>query len=200
MLNLTWADINFESHEIRVVSQDRSDQVLAWEPKDHECRTIPVPSEVVRLLVNLQTESEEGCSYVFLPKWRWLHVLQQRRKGNWAEDKALVNNIGRGLDQLRHKAGISAFTLHDLRRSCITNWARELPVHVVQKLAGHSDIKTTQKYYLIVQQENMEKARIVNSKILGPSLIDPLLTHSGQIRPPTKKAAEHNFPAAKDLR
>ncbi|MFC1737588.1 hypothetical protein ACFL1G_00880 [Planctomycetota bacterium] len=41
--------------------------------------------------------------------------------------------------------------MQDFRRSCITNWVRELPIHVVQKLAGHSDIKTTRLYYLSVE-------------------------------------------------
>jgi integrase len=45
--------------------------------------------------------------------------------------------------------------LHDLRRSTITNWAKELPIQVVQQLAGHSDISTTRKYYLAVQPEDM---------------------------------------------
>jgi len=62
---------------------------------------------------------------------------------------------------------------HDLRRSCLTNWACELPAHVVQKPAGHSDIKTTQKYYLIVRQEDMEKARKVTARILGDDQTHP---------------------------
>ena len=89
-----------------------------------------------------------------------------------------MNHIKRAFDGLLKKAGVPRCALHDLRRSCITNWARELPAHVVQKLAGHSDLKTTQKYYLIVQQEDMDKPRIVNSRILRRDLTDPLLTHS----------------------
>jgi integrase len=199
ILNLTWSDVDFKGHQIHVRPKDQTDRLLAWEPKDHECRTIPVPNEVMRLLVDLQAESEEGCPYVFLPKPRWMHILRMRGKGKWAEDSALVNNVGRRFDQLRTTACIPECTLHDLRRSCLTNWARELPVHVVQKLAGHSDIKTTQKYYLIVQQADLDKARTVNSKILGRGLTDPLLTHSGEIRPSTKKAAECNSLAATDL-
>jgi len=84
-------------------------------------------------------------------------------------------------------------TVHDLRRSCITNWARELPIHVVQKLAGHSDIRTTQKYYLSIQAEDIRKAQRVQAKVLGKiptnDLTDPKLTHSGQKRAfPGRKA------------
>jgi integrase len=53
---------------------------------------------------------------------------------------------------------------------------------VVRKLAGHSDIKTTEKYYLAVRQEYLDKARLLQSKILANDLTDPLLTHFGQNR------------------
>jgi len=58
-------------------------------------------------------------------------------------------------------------TLHDLRRSAITNWARHLPIQVVQQLAGHSDISTTRKYYLTVRPEDMISANKVLNSILA---------------------------------
>jgi integrase len=51
-------------------------------------------------------------------------------------------------------------------QSAITNWAKSLPIQVVQKLAGHSDISTTRKYYLAVRNENMEQARKYITSIL----------------------------------
>ena len=89
--------------------------------------------------------------------------------------------MDRSLRGLRKKSHVAACTLHDLRRSCITNWARLLPIHVVQKLAGHSDIKTTQKYYLAVEESDLENARQAQSSIVD-NLTDPLLTHSGEIQ------------------
>ena len=42
--------------------------------------------------------------------------------------------------------------------------AQRLPIQVVQKLAGHPDMKTTQQYYLAVRQEDIAAAhRIVRS-------------------------------------
>jgi hypothetical protein len=53
---------------------------------------------------------------------------------------------------------------------------------VVQKLAGHSDIRTTQKYYLSVQDEDIQKAQLVQAELLGKiprnDLTDPKVTHS----------------------
>jgi len=73
---------------------------------------------------------------------------------------------------------MKAFTFHDLRRSCITNWAKVLPIHVVQELAGHSDIKTAQRHYLAVREDDMEAARQAQSAILKNGSTDQLLTNS----------------------
>jgi len=173
ILNLTWNDIDFEGHCVRVSPKTNTDQLLEWEPKDHECRIIPAPHQVMRLLMDLRAESPDECPYPFLGKRRWLHILRQRREGSWRDDKALVNNVDRKFRALRTNAKVVHCTLHDLRQSCITHWACELPAHVVQKLAGHSDIKTTQKYYLIVRQEDLERARNVTSRVLGNDQIRP---------------------------
>jgi len=61
-----------------------------------------------------------------------------------------------------------------------------MPMHVVQQLAGHSDIKTTQRYYLSVRDVDIKKARKTQGKLLGRiarhDLTDPKVTHSGQKR------------------
>ena len=168
LLNLTWLDIDFEGHHVHVVPKQASDDLLAWEPKDHESRTIPVPAEIVQLLANLQAEAHEQNPYVFIPNARWKHILQRRSKGNWDPDDAIVNNLIRDLDLLCSRAGVSPFTLHDLRRSCITNWARKLPIQTVQHLAGHSNMETTRKYYLSVQQDDLAVARELQSKLMAP--------------------------------
>jgi site-specific recombinase XerD len=62
----------------------------------------------------------------------------------------------------------------------ISNWARILPIHVVQKLAGHSDIKTIQKYYLTVEENYLKKAKAVQTEILISDLTDKKLNHSGE--------------------
>ena len=69
---------------------------------------------------------------------------------------------------------------------CITNWARHLPIQVTQLLAGHSDIKTTQEYYLSVQDSDLKKAQRVQKKLLGEvpkaDPTDPKLTLRTQKR------------------
>ena len=64
----------------------------------------------------------------------------------------------------------------------------------MQKLAGHSNMKTTQQYYLAVQEDDLEKARKVQSDILAAASTDQLMTNSTQNGPlgaPKAKEANH---------
>jgi len=49
--------------------------------------------------------------------------------------------------------------LQDMRKSCCTNMAEVLPMHVVQELAGHSDIHTKRQYYLRIHPKFVEDVR-----------------------------------------
>jgi len=101
--------------------------------------------------------------YVFMEQSRWDYYRQTVEEGRWKDGQDLVNNVLRRFKTLCRRAGVGRFTIHDLRRSCITNWARALPIHVVKQLAGHSDIDTTQKFYLSIQPEDIVKAQKVQS-------------------------------------
>jgi len=177
LLNLTWADINFDKQTVRFSPKESSSMLLTWEPKDHESRLVPIPAEVVQLIADLQTEADGESPYVFISGARLTRILSQRENGTWKPNLDLVNNITRNLKVICWRAGVEKFTLHDLRRSCITNWAEVLPMHVVQKLAGHSDIKTTQQYYLSVRECDLHKARQLQSDLLRTDTTDPKLTH-----------------------
>ena len=168
LLNLTWLDIDFEGHQVKIVPKQASDSLLAWEPKDHESRTIPIPPETAQLLANLQAEAHEQNPYVFISDDRWQHILQRRSNGTWHPDDDIVNNLIRDLQHLCRRANVPPFTFHDLRRSCITNWARRLPIQTVQHLAGHSNMETTRKYYLSVQQDDLAIARQLQSRLMAP--------------------------------
>lgn len=193
LLNITWSDVDFQENKLFITRKDKQGWIQPWQPKDHELRTIPLPEQTVNLLAAWQTIAPENCPYIFMEQGRWDYYRQRIAQRKWRPGQSLVNNVLRKFKTLCRKAKIGPYTVHDLRRSCITNWARELPIHVVQKLAGHSDIRTTQRYYLSIQDEDLRKARRVQSKVLGKiledDLTDPKLTHSGQKRAfPGRKA------------
>jgi integrase len=117
---------------------------------------------------------------------RWAYVRDRIDQKKWRKGQDLMNNTLRRFKTLCRQAGVKPYTIHDLRRSCITNWAKALPVHVVKELAGHSDIRTTQEYYLSVQADDVAKAQQAQGEILngilGATPTDPKLTHSTQKR------------------
>ena len=52
--------------------------------------------------------------------------------------------------------------------------------------AGHSDMRTTQRYYLLVQPHDLQKARAIQASLLGPileaDLADPKVADSRRKR------------------
>ena len=166
LLNLTWANVDFENQAVKFSPKKHSEYVLEWEPKDHEVRVIPIPEKTLQLLADLQAEADEKSPYVFIKSTRLHHILALRSQGRWNPRKELVNNLLTHLKSLTKRAKVDTFTLHDLRRSCITNWARELPIQVVQHLAGHSSMETTRKYYLSIQEDDMDRARGVQDSLM----------------------------------
>jgi hypothetical protein len=57
--------------------------------------------------------------------------------------------------------------LHTLRKSCITDWASRHPGHVVKQWAGHSDMDTTEQYYLQVSEAEYEQAAATPMSAVG---------------------------------
>ena len=166
LLNLTWSDIDFEQQNVGFLPKKASDLVLAWQPKDRESRVVPIPPEAIQLLADLQVESDENNPYVFITTLRWKHILKRRKEGTWQPDFELINNLTRSMNVICRRANVKLFTPHDLRRSCITNWAKKLPIQTVQYLAGHSSMTTTRKYYLSVQRNDLDAAREIQSELV----------------------------------
>ncbi len=158
-LNLTWADIDFENDNIRIVAKPETGVLHGWQPKDVDSRTVPIPQLTVDLLARMQENASEGNPYVLIPNDRLMTIKAAKEAGTWNEGQQLINNIKRDWGYLMRFAKFGKATRHDLRRSCITNWGRVLPMHVVQELAGHASIETTRKYYLAVTVQDMDAAR-----------------------------------------
>jgi integrase len=185
-INLLWRDVDFEACQLHVTRRTAEGLVQAWTPKDHEMRSIPLPPQAISLLATWQSVAPEGCPYVFMEQGRWDYYRREALSHRWRAGQDLVNNVLRRFKTLCRHAGVGPYTLHDLRRSCITNWAKQLPIHVVQQLAGHSDIQTTKQFYLSVQSEDVAKAQKIQAALLAripqADLTDPLLTHSASKR------------------
>ena len=154
ILNLTWSNIDFVNQRINVDARKGNSKVIAWEPKGRKNRVVPISSEALKFLVDIQVDAPDGHPYVFISPDRLKRIFKRMRQGSWKETSEIINNMGTDFGRIRIRAGIAKATIHDLRRSAITNWADKLPFQVVHKLAGHSNIKTTMEHYLAVRPED----------------------------------------------
>ena len=107
----------------------------------------------------LLIEAGFGSKMVFVSSLRLAWMRQQQDAGKLNEGQLTLNNLGRGFRAIAKRAGIKDISVHDLRRSAITHLVRKLSSHVVQRLAGHSSITTTLKYYLSAQPDELMQAK-----------------------------------------
>jgi integrase len=167
ILHLAWINVDFENQQIRISPKKETAKTIKWEPKDHEKRVVPMADETAQLLANLQVQAKESFPYIFISPQRLERIRERQKAGKWNSRSDVINNFGRDFDIIRRRASIVECSFHDLRRSAITNWAGQLPIQVVQQLAGHSDISTTRKYYLTVRPEDLVTANKVLNDILA---------------------------------
>jgi len=172
ILHLTWADVDIGQHRIEVRAKKPTAEILKWEPKSRKNRTVPMSDESAKLLVDMQVNSPEFHPYIFVSPERLDRIKKRRRAGKWHARSEVVNNLGERFSTIRRHANVAECTMHDLRRSAITNWAGQLPIQVVQALAGHSNITTTRKYYLAVRPEDFDSASKVLNLVLSKTRSD----------------------------
>ena len=148
VINLTWPDVDFEKLQLQVVRKVASAHQTAWTPKDKDMRVVPLPDAAVSVLAELQLAAADGQEYVFV-----------NSRGPVAGERVTRSNLWRDFQTIRDKAGLPKCSFHDLRKSYCTNLADTVPLHVVQELAGHADIRTTRKHYVKVREEQIDSAR-----------------------------------------
>lgn len=133
-LRLEWCNIDWSKSRIIVVG--KSD----WQPKSKKTRTVPMCPELAAVLMDAYEAAPEGQSRVLA--------------------EVYDENLGRDVKATVKRAGVAEYgkPLHTLRKSCITDWAGQYPMHVVKEWAGHSNISTTQQFYLKVLDCDYERA------------------------------------------
>jgi len=137
---LTWRDVDLTSATLRVSGEGKT----GFSPKDYEERVIPLPPDLVELLSGLPRRAD----WVF-----------PNRNGN------RLNHLLRRLQTIATRAGVAGATLHKFRHTYGTRLLeRGADIVTVQKLMGHSDLKTTEKY---LNPEDGLKRKAVNRLTLG---------------------------------
>ncbi|MCP3885401.1 MAG: tyrosine-type recombinase/integrase, partial [Propionibacteriaceae bacterium] len=76
-----------------------------------------------------------------------------------ATGTSMANNIERGFNAIVKRAGIKRCTMHDLRRTFVSQLAMAgVNQAVVQQLAGHASITTTVRHYTHIMPEALRSA------------------------------------------
>ena len=178
ILNLTINDIDFAKGKIIVQPKSDSKHTWRWVVKDKERREVPLVEEVSRLLVKLQEQVPEGQPYLLLTPERYRYIMQLKASGKLIDRVAKCpdSNFRRNWKVICKQAGIDDVTFHDLRSTCITEWFEQgMMPHEIQRLAGHSSIETTMKYYVGIRETMIDRARQASSTALsGDSIANSL--------------------------
>ena len=143
LLALDWGDVDFRRNMIHVRNK-RSHRT-----KSGKNRAIVLHETLKKSLWALRVdrvsrESEKVFAWTSRRAGRKSHVAAMSSAfAQICREAGLVDADG------RHK-----YTLHDLRRTCITEWLRGgLDIANVKEMAGHEDLKTTLRHYAAVKSE-----------------------------------------------
>lgn len=184
-VHLTWADLDFETNTIHVTPKRDTTSTIAWQPKDAERRAVPVPPATMALLAAMQQTAPEGHADVFLTAERFAVVKAAMARGIWNGRQQVLNNFHRQFRALALAAASEVKTLaiwgevegervpvtpavscHDLRRTAITNWSKVANMATVMAMAGHSDIKTTERFYATTTEDQLDRVRRASTDAL----------------------------------
>ena len=93
-------------------------------------REVPIPPLLARELGSIESAPRDAIVAVTRYGKPW---------GQFGLDQAF--------ERVRNRIGLSGWSVYCLRHYAITSWLRAgIPVHVVQRMAGHTNLSTTQRY------------------------------------------------------
>jgi integrase len=177
-IHLTIGDLDFERDTIQVAVKPESRATIAWSPKTYQTRTIPAPAMTMTLLAQLLEKAPEGHAYVFLTAERLAAIKGLKAAGEWHGLRSVVNNVVRSFRHTVVRAAgcvpslldgdnKASVSMHDLRRTCITNWSRSVNMQTVMRMAGHSRIETTMRYYAATTEDQLDLVRQTSTASLA---------------------------------
>ena len=174
ILNLLWRDVDFEEKVIRISAKSEGSfqtadgsafSTLAWAPKTYAIRTIPIPDQTCDALRELNQSTDES-PYIFVSLDRLRVINASIERGTRRGRAETCNNVLRQFKRLQRRAADAVHasewqfgTIHDLRKTYGSRMADVVPMHVLQRWMGHSDVSVTAGYYLEIADHHAETAR-----------------------------------------
>jgi integrase len=112
-------------------------------------RDVPVAPRLAQLLGPLERGARD-------------ELLARTRAGKpWGQ-----SGLCQAFERTRDRAGLAGWSIYALRHYAITDWLRRgIPVHVVQKMAGHKHLATTQHYIHFLKGDLAEAAKLLDARM-----------------------------------
>ncbi|XKH59384.1 site-specific integrase [Halomonas sediminis] len=178
MLLLTGARL---SEVLNAQWKDFDTQARVWTiefNKSGKTRYVPLSNSAIQLIENMPRI--EGCAYSFANP----------------QTKEPYSSIHYAWDTVRKRAGLADLRIHDLRHSFasfLVNGGRS--IYEVQKILGHTQIRTTQRYAHLSQETLLEAASTaMNSVPILASLPLAKAIEGRPTRPPRPAVITHSPP------
>ena len=168
MLNLTIDDCDFGRGIIKVQPKRETAYTWRWVPKGKARRQLPMTEDVAARLIELAKGLAVDQPYMLITADRYRRIMELKAGGRLKDRirRCPDENFTKPFERIRRRAGVSAGTYHDMRRTCITEWLeRGLQPHEVKQLAGHVDIDTTMRYYVTTRQSLLDRARLASASV-----------------------------------
>lgn len=149
LIGLTWDAIDRRGSFLTI-----RQTIVNGEPqstKSDKIRHIPMSKKLARTLQKLHKAQSEIALSAGREMRPWVF---QNSDGGPVDPSKLRKVFG----AILRKAGIRALTFHSLRRTALTTMAENgVPMVMLQKIAGHSDITTTARYYIKIDAKKAHK-------------------------------------------
>jgi integrase len=155
-LLLRWADVDLNGRRLTVTSPKTERQGKPW-------RVVPIVPRLAEILQEAWELAHEGAEFVVeLPQYR-------SASENW-----VYCNLRTQLARYMKRAGVPPWRrpFRVLRSSCVTDWAREHPIHAVAAWSGHT-VAVAGKHYLTVTEADFPKAAQRAAKSAARALQNP---------------------------
>jgi integrase/recombinase XerD len=173
----SWADIDFAKNLYHI----RRKPDVGFTPKNHESRTVRMPTDLVALLQK-RRKADPNARWIFVndegrPDNHFLRKLKRialRAGVNCAHCKTVVT---KGKYHKKREVEVTCKTdpvcehiyLHRLRKTCASNWERAgVPIRTIQYMLGHKSLETTMKYLGITGMDQIgDKIDVASSAAVG---------------------------------
>jgi integrase len=139
ILALTWGNVDMRR---RIVSFRKT--------KSGKVRHVPINPDLHAVLMHLEPAADPSVP-VFPPDWN-------------------AGRVSMAFPRVARRAGLQWFRFHDLRHDfCSWLTMRGVPMRAVQQLAGHSDMRMTQRYSHLAEQVLVEAVQALPALPMLPA-------------------------------